>query len=115
MRVLKAIGRWMKSHVWETIAAFGAGLAVILGAAFLLQRRATQRARDEGRISMVKGMVKELQSRSRALEELDEQDEEVVEEIEHEREVLKDEIESARDTAGLTDEEALEAFSRLGF
>ena len=115
MKVLKAIGRWMKEHVWETVAAFGAGLAVIFGLAFLVQRRATQKARDEGRIAMVKGMVKELQARSQALEEQDLKDEAVVEELGKEREVLRQEVETARDIAGMTDDEALDAFASLGY
>ena len=64
---------------------------------------------------MVKGMVSELQTRSQVLEEQDEKDQQEVARIDREREVLRKEIETARDTAGMTDDEALEAFSRLGY
>ncbi len=40
---------------------------------------------------------------------------EILRKLEQERAVLLKEIETARDTAGMTNEEALNAFERLGY
>lgn len=111
---MKALVKWLKENVWGTLTAFLGGLAVIFGLSFLLKRRPL-RLRDEGRICMVKGMVRNFQERSKTLEILNQHDARHIARLDLEREKLRKEVREARDVAGLTDDEALEAFKRLGY
>lgn len=111
---MKALVKWLKENVWGTLTAFLGGLAVIFGLSFLLKRKPA-RLRDEGRIMMVKGMVKNFQQRSVALEALNRDDAKQIARLDLEREKLRKEVRDARNVAGLTDDEALEAFKRLGY
>lgn len=111
---MKALVQWLKENVWGTLIAFLGGMAVIFGMSFLLKQK-PRRIRDEGRISMVKGMVRSFQDRSVALELLNKRDAKQVARLDLEREKLRKEIRDARSVAGMSDQEALEAFRRLGY
>ena len=107
-----SVAKWIKNHVWETVASFCAGLAVIFGLAFLVQRIIT---RDETRIARVKTAIKELHSKRNIMTKENDLDILELKELEKETAVLKDEIIAARDTAGMTDDEVMAAFAALGY
>lgn len=115
MRVLIAMWTWFKGHIWESVSAFLGGLAVVLGIAFLFQKRASVAARDEARISQLQTKLAEFEARSKVLQEQDVLDEAEVEKIREQRQELKATVEEARNTAGMSDQEALDAFARLGY
>jgi chromosome segregation ATPase len=107
--------RWVKKNIWPVVAAFGGGLAVIFGIALFSRKKKTKKSRDEFHIQKIKNRINDLRERGKSLGNQVDRDEEAIQVLMRSRDELKAEIEVARDTHGMTDDEVLDAFEQLGY
>lgn len=110
--ILKVIFSWMKDNIWKPIALFFSALAVVFGLGLLFKKSLQ---RDNKVIEDLKVKVNDLNIQRRSVTLLNNQSEKRIAEIDRERIALREEVKKAKVDSGMTDEEVLEAFDRLGF